>query len=147
MADETLDDTTANEEGAAAEEAAETTSDWEAALAEQQVNGDSAAPPAADFQELGEGTQPQEGTKNLSFLLDIPLNVTVELGRTNMIINKMLHLSQGSVVELDKVAGEPVEIFINNKLLGKGEVVVVNDRFGVRITEIISQADRIKNIG
>jgi flagellar motor switch protein FliN/FliY len=64
-----------------------------------------------------------------------------------MIINKMLQLTQGSVVELDKAAGEPVEIFVNDKLLGKGEVIVVNERFGVRITEIISQADRIKNIG
>jgi len=87
------------------------------------------------------------GNQNLDFLLDIPLDVTVELGRTSMIINKMLQLTQGSVVELDKAAGEPVEIFVNDKLLGKGEVIVVNERFGVRITEIISQADRIKNIG
>jgi flagellar motor switch protein FliN/FliY len=87
------------------------------------------------------------GSQNLDFLLDIPLDVTVELGRTSMIINKMLQLTQGSVVELDKAAGEPVEIFVNDKLLGKGEVIVVNERFGVRITEIISQADRIKNIG
>ena len=143
MADETVDETTAN-----TEEATETTSDWETALADQQVNADvEGASQSADFKELGEGTTAQEGSKNLSFLLDIPLNVTVELGRTSMIINKMLHLAQGSVVELDKVAGEPVEVYINKKLLGKGEVVVVNDRFGVRITEIISQADRIKNIG
>lgn len=143
MADETLDETTAN-----TEEATETTSDWETALADQQVNAEvEGASQAADFKELGDGTTTQEGSKNLSFLLDIPLNVTVELGRTSMLINKMLHLAQGSVVELDKVAGEPVEVYINNKLLGKGEVVVVNERFGVRITEIISQADRIKNIG
>jgi flagellar motor switch protein FliN/FliY len=140
MADETVDETTANAE--------ETTSDWETALAEQQSNAEvGGGPQSADFKELGDGTTAQEGSRNLNFLLDIPLNVTVELGRTNMLINKMLHLTQGSVVELDKVAGEPVEIYINNKLLGKGEVVVVNDRFGVRITEIISQADRIKNIG
>jgi flagellar motor switch protein FliN/FliY len=87
------------------------------------------------------------GSQNLDFLLDIPLEVTVELGRTSMIINKMLQLTQGSVVELDKAAGEPVEIYVNDKLLGKGEVIVVNERFGVRITEIISQADRVKNIG
>ena len=148
MADETLDETTANTEEATPEESTETTSDWENALAEQQVTAEvEGTSQAADFKELGDGTTAQEGSKNLNFLLDIPLNVTVELGRTNMIINKMLHLSQGSVVELDKVAGEPVEVYINNKLLGKGEVVVVNDRFGVRITEIISQADRIKNIG
>ena len=74
------------------------------------------------------------------------MEVTVELGRTKMIINDMLQLTQGSVVELSKNAGETVEIFVNNKLLGKGEVIVVNDRFGVRITEIISQAERVRNM-
>ncbi|HET98335.1 MAG TPA: flagellar motor switch protein FliN, partial [Desulfurivibrio alkaliphilus] len=63
------------------------------------------------------------------------------------IINKLLQLTQGSVIELDKAAGAPVEIFVNRKLMGKGEVVVINERFGIRVTEIISQADRIKNIG
>ncbi|MDH5297662.1 MAG: flagellar motor switch protein FliN [Desulfobulbaceae bacterium] len=103
----------------------------------------------ADFEELG-GTSAghgASGSQNLDFLLDVPLEVTVELGHTSMIINNMLQLTQGSVVELDKAAGEPVDIYVNNKLLGKGEVIVVNDRFGVRITEIISQADRIKNMG
>ena len=84
---------------------------------------------------------------DLGFLLDIPLEVTVELGRSSMIINDMLQLTQGSVVELTKGAGEPVDIFVNHKLLGKGEVVVVNDRYGVRITEIISQAERVQNMG
>ncbi|MDH4320367.1 MAG: flagellar motor switch protein FliN [Desulfobulbaceae bacterium] len=103
---------------------------------------------AASFADLSGTTGPgQSGSQNLDFLLDVPLEVTVELGRTHMIINNMLQLTQGSVVELDKAAGEPVEIFVNNKLLGKGEVIVVNERFGVRITEIISQADRIKNMG
>ena len=100
----------------------------------------------ADFDELGEGETIASGSKNLDFLLDIPLQVTVELGRNSMIIDKMLQLTQGSVIELEKAAGEPVEIFVNNKLLGKGEVIVINERFGVRITEIISQADRIKNM-
>lgn len=118
--------------------------DWAAALSEQEASG--AHSPS--FAELGDsGAAAPAGSQNLDFLLDIPLDVTVELGRTRMIINKMLQLTQGSVVELDKAAGEPVEIFVNDKLLGKGEVIVVNERFGVRITEIISQADRIKNIG
>ncbi len=118
--------------------------DWADALAEQEA----ATTQAPAFAELGEGAAAAPaGTQNLDFLLDIPLEVTVELGRTSLIINKMLQLTQGSVVELDKAAGEPVEIFVNNKLLGKGEVIVVNERFGVRITEIISQADRIKNMG
>ena len=118
--------------------------DWAAALGEHEGAGGAQAPA---FAELGSGgsTAPS-GSQNLDFLLDIPLEVTVELGRTSMIINKMLQLTQGSVVELDKAAGEPVEIFVNDKLLGKGEVIVVNERFGVRITEIISQADRVKNI-
>jgi len=100
-----------------------------------------------EFEELGDGAAQQIGAQNLEFLLDIPLEVSVELGRSQMIINRLLQLTQGSVVELDKAAGEPVEIFVNDKLLGKGEVIVVNERFGVRITEIISQADRIKNMG
>ncbi|MFH1215705.1 MAG: flagellar motor switch protein FliN [Pseudomonadota bacterium] len=117
--------------------------DWDA-LASQ--NGGGAHP--AGFDELnGVSAAAPAGSHNLDFLLDIPLDVSVELGRTSMIIDKMLHLTQGSVVELEKAAGEPVEIYINRKLLGKGEVIVVNDRFGVRITEIISQADRIKNMG
>ncbi|MDA8417732.1 MAG: flagellar motor switch protein FliN [Desulfobacteraceae bacterium] len=114
-------------------------SDWAEAMNEQ--NGKSAS-----FTELGAGATDEEGSRTLDFLLDIPLEVTVELGRTKMIINDMLQLTQGSVVELSKNAGETVEIFVNNKLLGKGEVIVVNDRFGVRITEIISQAERVKNI-
>ncbi len=127
-------------------EAANAEDDWAAALSDQAAEeggGDAAAP----FAEIGGGEVGDAGSQNLDFLLDIPLGVTVELGRTAMIINKMLQLTQGSVVELDKAAGEPVEIFVNKKLLGKGEVIVVNERFGVRITEIISQADRIKNMG
>jgi len=113
--------------------------DWAAALNEQDGK-------AASFSELGVGATNEEGNQNLDFLLDIPLEVTVELGRNKMIINDMLQLTQGSVVELTKSAGETVDIFVNNKLLGKGEVIVVNDRFGVRITEIISQAERVRNM-
>nr|MBF0221635.1 flagellar motor switch protein FliN [Desulfobulbaceae bacterium] len=115
--------------------------DWATELEDQ--NGGT----PVSFDELGVGSTDQEGAHNLDFLLDIPLEVTVELGRTKMMINNMLHLTQGSVIELSKTAGEPVEIYVNSKLLGKGEVIVVNERFGIRITEIISQADRIKNIG
>lgn len=117
--------------------------DWAAALDE---SAQTPAAQAVGFEELGSGQTDKSGSQNLDFLLDIPLKVSVELGRSNMIINKLLQLTQGSVVELDKAAGEPVEILVNNKLLGKGEVIVVNDRFGIRITEIISQADRIKNM-
>ncbi len=83
----------------------------------------------------------------LDFILDIPLEISVEIGRTKMIIKDLLKLSQGSIIELEKFAGEPVEVYVNGKLMAKGEVVVVNERFGVRITEIISAQERIKRLG
>ncbi|MFP3983035.1 MAG: flagellar motor switch protein FliN [Desulfurivibrionaceae bacterium] len=102
----------------------------------------------ADFEEFPKKSQAmEEKASNLDFLLDIPLEVTVELGRTNMIVDKVLQLNQGSIIELSKEAGDTVDIYINNKILGKGEVIVVNERFGIRITEIISQADRVKTLG
>lgn len=84
--------------------------------------------------------------KNLDMLLDIPLQVTVELGRTKRSIKEILELSTGSIIELDKLAGEPVDVLVNNKLVAKGEVVVIDENFGVRITDIISQKDRINNL-
>ncbi|OIJ17844.1 flagellar motor switch phosphatase FliY [Anaerobacillus alkalidiazotrophicus] len=84
--------------------------------------------------------------KNLNMLLDIPLQVTVELGRTKRSIKEILELSQGSIVELDKLAGEPVDILVNSKLIAKGEVVVIDENFGVRVTDIISQTARLKNL-
>lgn len=88
---------------------------------------------------------PQDGT-NLNLLLDIPLKVTVELGRTQKQIKDILELSQGSIIELDKLAGEPVDILVNNKLIAKGEVVVIDENFGVRVTDIVSQWDRIQKL-
>jgi len=93
---------------------------------------------------------PAQGTgihPELDFILDIPLEVTVEIGRTKMMIRELLKLNQGSIIELEKFVGEPVEVLVNGKLMAKGEVVVVNDRFGVRITEIISAKERIKKLG
>jgi len=93
----------------------------------------------------------QEGdlkqSPNLDFILDIPLEVSVELGRTKIPISDLLQLGQGSVIELAKLAGEPLEILVNQKLVARGEVVVINDRFGVRLTDIISQAERVKQLG
>ncbi|WP_223066781.1 flagellar motor switch phosphatase FliY [Paenibacillus caui] len=83
---------------------------------------------------------------NLNLLMDIPLKVTVELGRTQKQIKDILELSQGSIIELDKLAGEPVDILVNNKLIAKGEVVVIDENFGVRVTDIVSQWDRIQNL-
>jgi len=84
---------------------------------------------------------------NLDFVLDIPLDVSVELGRTKMVISDLLQLGQGSVIELSKLAGEPLEILVNQKLVARGEVVVVNEKFGVRLTDIISPAERVKQLG
>jgi len=144
MADENLEEKTDIEAPAAEADATDSGDDWAAAL-DDQDGGDAAS---TTFEELADGKAVgYDDNQNLDFLLDIPLRVTVELGQNTMIINNMLQLTQGSVVELDKTAGEPVDIYVNEKLLGKGEVIVVNEKFGVRITEIISQADRIKNIG
>jgi len=85
--------------------------------------------------------------KDLDFLLDIHLEISVEIGRTKMLINDLLQLGQGSVIELTKLAGEPLEILINQKLIARGEAVVVNEKFGVRITDIISPMERVKQLG
>lgn len=85
-------------------------------------------------------------TKNLNMLLDIPLSVTVELGRTKRSVKEILELSPGSIIELDKLAGEPVDILVNNRLIAKGEVVVIDENFGVRVTDIISQSDRLNKL-
>lgn len=94
------------------------------------------------FGEIQKGAS-AKGSLDMDFILDIPLSLTVELGRSKMLINELLQLGQGSVVELTKVAGEPMDIFVNNRLIARGEVVVVNDKFGVRLTDIVSQAERI----
>jgi flagellar motor switch protein FliN/FliY len=83
---------------------------------------------------------------DLNFILDIPLTMTVELGRCRLLISEMLQLGQGSVIELMKLAGEPMEIFVNQKLIARGEVVVVNEKFGVRLTDIVSPAERVSRL-
>ena len=84
--------------------------------------------------------------KNLNMILDIPLKVTVELGRTKMPVSELLNLTQGSVIELNKLAGEPMEVYVNDKLIARGEAVVVNEKFGVRLTDIISPAERVEQL-
>ncbi|WP_342417491.1 flagellar motor switch phosphatase FliY [Paenibacillus sp. FSL R10-2782] len=98
------------------------------------------------FSNLQSGAFPQVDENNLNLLMDIPLRVTVELGRTQKQIKDILELSQGSIIELDKLAGEPVDILVNNKLIAKGEVVVIDENFGVRVTDIVSQWDRIQKL-
>ncbi len=84
--------------------------------------------------------------QNLDFILDIPLKVSVELGRAKVVIKDLLQLGQGSVVELDKLAGEPLEVLVNGKLIARGEVVTVNEKFGIRLTDIISPLERIESL-
>lgn len=85
--------------------------------------------------------------RNLKLIMDIPLRVTVELGRTKMPVSELLNLTQGSVIELSKLAGEPMEVLVNDKLIARGEAVVVNEKFGVRLTDIISTSERIEQLG
>ncbi len=84
---------------------------------------------------------------DINFILDIPLELSVELGKAKMLINDLLQLGQGSIVELNKLAGEPLEVYINRKLVARGEVVVVNEKFGVRLTDIVSPMERVKSLG
>lgn len=112
----------------------------------QQPNQRAANVQPAAFSNFDTPSLNDAEAKNLSMLLDIQLQVTVELGRTKRSIKEILELSQGSIVELDKLAGEPVDILVNNKLIAKGEVVVIDENFGVRVTDIVSQSDRLKNL-
>lgn len=99
-----------------------------------------------NFSQLQPLTSEQKAPENLDLILDVPLQISVELGRTNKTIKDILNFSQGSIVELDKLAGEPVDMLVNGKLFAKGEVVVIDENFGVRITDIVSPMDRIKNL-
>lgn len=100
-----------------------------------------------EFENLkDENRQQTISTRDIDFLLDIPVELTVQIGRTKMLIKELLQLGQGSVVELEKLAGEPMEILANNRLIARGEVVVVNEKFGVRLTDIISPTERLSQL-
>ncbi len=103
-------------------------------------------PEEAKFDELKTDDNRDKTVRDINFLLDVPLEITVELGRTKMLIQELVQLGQGSVIELEKLAGEPMEILVNNKLIARGEVVVVNEKFGVRLTDTISPMERIKQL-
>jgi len=100
---------------------------------------------SVNFQEVKKVETPK-GNLDLEFILDIPLTLNVELGRCHMLINELLQLGQGSVVELSKLAGEPMDVYVNNRLIARGEVVVVNDKFGVRLTDIVSPTERVNKL-
>lgn len=116
---------------------------WAAALEEQ---ADTEAKPAS-LEEFDEGSPiSHEERRKLDTILDIPVTISMEVGRSQISIRNLLQLNQGSVVELDRVAGEPLDVLVNGTLIAHGEVVVVNDKFGIRLTDVISQTERIKKL-
>ncbi len=135
----------ATADGATADSGAD---DWAAAMAEQAAVDESAAmaQPAQVFQPLTPDTPQPAAANNLDLILDIPVSLNVELGRTKLAIRNLLQLAQGSVVELDGLAGEPMDVLVNGTLIAQGEVVVVNDKFGIRLTDIISPAERLRRL-
>jgi flagellar motor switch protein FliN/FliY len=118
-----------------------------AAAAEEPAPAPAAKAQPASFDELkDEGTPQLNEDANLEVILDIPVHVSMEIGRTRMPIRNLLQLNQGSVIELDRLAGEPMDVLVNGTLIAHGEVVVVNEKFGVRLTDIISPSERVKRL-
>ena len=121
--------------------------DWGAALSEQAASEKKGSQhPVAEFDDLDDSAQPLEGEANLDVILDIPVTISMEIGRTKISIRNLLQLNQGSVVELDRLAGEPMDVLVNGTLVAHGEVVVVNEKFGIRLTDVISPAERVKKL-
>jgi flagellar motor switch protein FliN/FliY len=121
-----------------------TTEEPEKPTGEPDVQTDGAPANASEEPSDQDGN---EGSKDLEFILDIPLEISVELGRTEMVVNELLRLGQGSIVELSKLSDEPMDIYVNRKLFARGEVVVVNEKFGIRLTDIVSPAERVESLG
>ena len=126
---------------------------WEEALAEQAQsgNGEEDITPATydsleQEENVGQVLQQQGDNVNLDVILDIPVTLSMEIGRTRISIRNLLQLNQGSVVELDRLAGEPMDVLVNGTLIAHGEVVVVNDKFGIRFTDVISPAERVRRL-
>ena len=129
--------------------------DWGAAIAEQAAaeaaalerqQQQQATATAAVFKDFSNKGARNETPNDIDFILDIPVQLTVELGRTKIAIKNLLQLAQGSVVELDGLAGEPMDVLVNGCLIAQGEVVVVNDKFGIRLTDIITPSERIRKL-
>ena len=117
--------------------------EWAAALAEQEQTQDE----VMDFDQLKNEVHANSQPKpDLDVILDIPVSISMEVGRTSITIRNLLQLNQGSVIELDRLAGEPLDVLVNGTLIAHGEVVVVNEKFGIRMTDVISPAERIKKL-
>ena len=137
---------TADDWGAAMAEQAPATDDWGAAMAEQTSATSQPAAKPHTLEQFGAGNTASTTTNDLDMILDIPVQLTVELGRTKMPIKNLLQLAQGSVVELSGMAGEPLDVMINGFLIAQGEVVVVNDKLGIRLTDIITPSERLRRL-
>ena len=110
------------------------------------MNANADAVQAAEFEQMQDEGQPSSGDVNLDVILDVPVTLSMEVGRTRVPIRNLLQLNQGSVVELDRAAGEPLDVFVNGTLIAHGEVVVVNERFGIRLTDVVSPAERLRKL-
>jgi len=119
--------------------------DWADAMAEQTGSTD-VLNPTKVFNDISGRSQNNDNQNDIDFVLDIPVQLTVELGRTKITIKNLLRLAQGSVVELDGLAGEPMDVLINGCMVAQGEVVVVNEKFGIRLTDILTPAERIRKL-
>ena len=108
------------------------------------MNANVAEPRPAEFDNLQDEGQKTNGDVNLDVILDVPVTLSMEVGRTRIPIRNLLQLNQGSVVELDRAAGEPLDVFVNGTLVAHGEVVVVNEKFGIRLTEVVSASERME---
>lgn len=133
--------------------------EWAAAMAEQgddnqddidsmleEAASGSEAPKPAPMEELQPSSLPAEGAPDLDVIMDIPVRISMEVGNTEISIRNLLQLNQGSVIELDRLAGEPLDVLVNGTLIAHGEVVVVNEKFGIRMTDVISPSERIKKL-
>lgn len=127
----------------------DTMDEWAAALAEaEDAESGDGEPEVAELDELQDANSSlsSDEKRKLDTILDIPVTISMEVGRSKINIRNLLQLNQGSVVELDRVAGEPLDVLVNGTLIAHGEVVVVNDKFGIRLTDVISQVERIKKL-
>lgn len=120
--------------------------DLDALMAQAQTGAQAPAPSPVTFEELQSEAKKSPENPELDVILDIPVHISMEVGRTSITIRNLLQLNQGSVIELDRVAGEPLDVLVNGTLIAHGEVVVVNEKFGIRMTDVISPAERIKKL-
>ncbi|KTG16437.1 MULTISPECIES: flagellar motor switch protein FliN [unclassified Guyparkeria] len=126
--------------------------DWAAAMAEQadtEAGGDADDGGAqVQMEQFQDGAQPDddESPVNFDVIMDVPVTISMEIGRTSINIRNLLQLNQGSIVELDRLAGEPLDVLVNGTLIARGEVVVVNEKFGIRLTDVISPAERLRKL-